>query len=235
VEAPPEPVTPTRRGPALVGGLVALGVFVLLGIGVATRFLPQMQLDTTVSRALYSGDQRGPGVNLLLEVLTAPGLAVSRFVVYLPVVLLLLRARAWWSATWVLTAVVLIGPVNSAFKLLFGRVRPDFAEGGARYTSLSYPSGHSSGIATLATVAVILAWPYLVRRHLRAIVLVAAVVAVAVVGLTRMWLGVHFLTDVLGGWSLGIAWSLLTAVAFSALPGGRAALPGPRVAVSGPP
>jgi undecaprenyl-diphosphatase len=228
-------VTPTRRGPALAGGLVAIGVLAVLGIGVATGFAPQMRLDTAVSQAVYAGDTRGSGLNLLLEVLTAPGLTMSRFVVFLPVVLLLLRARAWWTAAWVVTAVVLVGPVNSALKLFFGRVRPDFAQGGARYTSLSYPSGHSSGIATLATVALILAWPYLTRRHLQVLAVVAAVALVAVVGLTRMWLGVHFLTDVLGGWSLGIGWSLLTAVAFSALPGGRAALPGPRVAVSGPP
>jgi undecaprenyl-diphosphatase len=51
-------------------------------------------------------------------------------------------------------------------------------------------------------------------------------VLVLLVGLTRMWLGVHFLSDVLGGWSLGVAWTLLTALAFGALPGGRAALRG---------
>jgi undecaprenyl-diphosphatase len=134
----------------------------------------------------------------------------------------------------VLTAIVLIGPLNEALKHLFGRIRPAFQQGGARYESLSYPSGHSSGIATLVTVALVLAWPYLVRRNLRVLVVAIGAATVVVVGLTRMWLGVHFLTDVLGGWSLGIAWSLLTAVAFSALPGGRAALPGRRAVLTGP-
>ena len=45
-----------------------------------------------------------------------------------------------------------------------------------------------------------------------------------IVGLTRMWLGVHFLSDVLGGWSLGVAWSLLTALLFGAFAEGRASL-----------
>jgi undecaprenyl-diphosphatase len=47
---------------------------------------------------------------------------------------------------------------------------------------------------------------------------------VVLVGLTRMWLGVHYLSDVVGGWSFGLAWTLGTALAFGAFPGGRAAL-----------
>jgi undecaprenyl-diphosphatase len=146
-----------------------------------------------------------------------------RFLVFLPVLVVLVRRRAWWTAAWVVTTVVLIGPLTTLLKDFFGRVRPPFADGGARLESLSFPSGHSSGIATLVTVALVLAWPLLAHRGRRWAVLIG-VALVVLVGLTRMWLGVHFLSDVLGGWSLGVAWTLLTALAFGALPGGRAAL-----------
>jgi undecaprenyl-diphosphatase len=227
VEAPPEPVTPTRRAPVLTAGLVAMAVWVLLGIGVAADFAAQLRVDGAVSEALYVGDRRAALLNGLLEVLTFPGGALFRLLVFLPVLVLLLRARAWWTAGWVATAVVVIGPITTLLKELFGRIRPDFEEGGARLTSLSYPSGHSSGIATLVTVAVVLAWPLLARRPLRRLALALGVALVLVVGLTRMWLGVHFLSDVIGGWALGLSWSLLTALAFSAFPGGRSALPRP--------
>jgi len=123
----------------------------------------------------------------------------------------------------VLTAITLIAPLNTLLKVFFGRVRPNFEQGGARLTSLSYPSGHSSGIATLVTVALVLAWPLLAPRA-RHWALTAGVALVLLVGLTRMWLGVHFFSDVVGGWALGVGWSLLTALLFGALAEGRASL-----------
>jgi undecaprenyl-diphosphatase len=102
-------------------------------------------------------------------------------------------------------------------------VRPDFTHGGARLDSLSYPSGHSSGIATLVTVALVLAWPLMAGRA-RHWALAAGVFLVLLVGLTRMWLGVHFLSDVIGGWALGVGWALLTALLFGAFAEGRASL-----------
>jgi undecaprenyl-diphosphatase len=213
--------------PVLVAAAIAACVVALLGVGVLADFKPQLELDAAVSEALYAGDDRAAALNGLLEVLTAPGTTLFRFVVYLPVVAWLVLRRAWWTAGWVLTATLLIGPLTTLLKESFGRVRPDFEQGGARYESLSYPSGHSSGIATLVTVAIVLAWPHLLNPTVRRLSLVLGAALVLVVGLTRMWLGVHFLSDVVGGWSLGLSFSLLTAVAFSALPGGRSALPGP--------
>jgi undecaprenyl-diphosphatase len=195
-----------------------------LGAGVQTDFAPQMDLDGAVSEAVYVGDDRATALNWLLEVLTTPGGAVFRILVFLAVLAWLVRKRAWPIAAWVLTAMVVIGPLTSLLKELFGRIRPDFDEGGARLESLSYPSGHASGIASLVTIALILVWPVLSARA-RRVWLVVGVLAVLVVGLTRMWLGVHYLSDVVGGWALGIAWSLGVALAFEALPGGRAALP----------
>jgi membrane-associated phospholipid phosphatase len=137
-------------------------------------------------------------------------------------VLLFVR-RAWWTAAWVVTAVALVGPLNTLLKEYFGRVRPDFEHGGARLDSLSYPSGHSSGIATLVTVALVLAWPMMAARA-RHWALAVGVALVVLVGLTRMWLGVHFLSDVVGGWAFGLGWTLLTALLFGAFAEGRASL-----------
>jgi membrane-associated phospholipid phosphatase len=213
-----------RAVPAAAATVVGcLLVLALLGAGVRTDFGPQLRLDGVVSEALYAGDHRAAALTVLLDVLTAPGLSWFRFAVFLPVLVLLVRRRAWWTVAWVVTAIGLIAPLTTVLKNFFGRVRPDFAQGGARLESLSFPSGHSSGIATLVTVALVMAWPLMAGRA-RHRALAAGIALALLVGLTRMWLGVHFLSDVVGGWALGVGWTLLTALLFGAFAEGRAAL-----------
>ncbi|WP_245743342.1 phosphatase PAP2 family protein [Geodermatophilus poikilotrophus] len=212
------------RRTAGAGVGAGLGVVLALGAGVLVGWAPQVRLDEAVSRALYAGDDRSTLTGVLLEVLTTPGATWFRVVASLPVLFWLGTRRAWRTAAWVVTANVLVGPLTAVLKETFGRVRPAFENGGATYDGLSFPSGHSSGIATLVTIALVLAWPRLPARQ-RRLALAAGAALVVLVGLTRMWLGVHFLSDVLGGWAFGAAWTLLVALVFDALPGGRGALP----------
>jgi membrane-associated phospholipid phosphatase len=215
---------PPGRWTVLGAVAACLLVVLLLGLGVRFAFGPQLRLDTAVSRVLYAGDGRSTLLNDVLQTITAPGLSAVRLVLAVPVLVLLGLRRAWPTAGWVLVAVGLIGPITTLIKNLVGRPRPQFADGGAHLQSLSFPSGHSSGIATAVVVGLVLAWPLLPGRRRRLWVALGAVLIV-VVGFSRLWLGVHYLSDVVAGWSLGIAWSLLTAWLFGALPGGRAALP----------
>jgi membrane-associated phospholipid phosphatase len=227
VSVPPDGhavVTRTRAPWAAVVAIAAcLLVVALPGTGVRTGFAPQLRLDAVVTDALYAGDHRSAALDWSLTVLTAPGSTWFRFIVFLPVLVLLLRRRTWWTALWVAVTIVGIGPLTTLLKDFFGRVRPDYAQGGARLDTLSFPSGHASGIATLVTVGLLLAWPLLSPRARRSWLL-AGVALALLVGLTRIWLGVHYPSDVLGGWALGVAWTLLTALAFGALPHGRASL-----------
>jgi len=230
VSLPPDgtvEVTRPRAGRAVpLAVVISCAVVVaVLGIGVRTSFAPLLRLDAAVLDALYAGDNRPKALNVLLQLLTAPGGTVVRVVLFLPVLVLLLRRRAWWTAAWVSVTILGIGPLTRLLKDFFGRVRPPYAQGGARLDSLSFPSGHSSGIATLVMVGLLLAWP-LLSAHARRWSVLAGAALVVLVGLTRMWLGVHYPSDVLAGWALGIAWTLFTALLFDALPGGRAALSG---------
>ncbi|SDF51816.1 undecaprenyl-diphosphatase [Blastococcus aurantiacus] len=213
---PAAPGTRALGRPLAVVALCA-AVLALLGAGVRADTGPLLDLDTRVSEALYAGDDRPAALTVLLEVLTAPGLSLVRYVLAVPVLIWLVRRRAWRTVLWVVVAAVFVRHVTSALKESFGRVRPAFEDGGADYGSLSFPSGHSSGIATLVTVGLVLAWP-LLAPGARRLWAVLGVLAVLLVGLTRMWLGVHYLSDVLAGWALGVGWTVLTAVVLGVLP-----------------
>lgn len=216
-------VAPRTRRRALGAVVAGLGVLAALGSGVLVDLDAQVRVDGAVSAALYAGDGRSAALDALLETVTAPGTAWFRALVLLPVVLWLAQRRRWRTVLWVVVAAAVVSPLTSALKELVGRARPAFEGGGLEYGSLSYPSGHSSGVATLVTVVLVLAWPRL-RAGARRAAGLAGVALVVLVGLTRVWLGVHFPSDVVGGWSLGLAWSLGVALLLGGLPGGRAAL-----------
>lgn len=112
--------------------------------------------------------------------------------------------------TGLLIAISVIGGsiISMTLKALFDRPRPDFTGAVDVFTS-SFPSGHATTSAVVyLTIGVLLAqrartWPA------RILYLFGAVVLVAAIGMSRIYLGVHFPTDVLAGWSLGAAWALI--------------------------
>jgi undecaprenyl-diphosphatase len=92
--------------------------------------------------------------------------------------------------------------INIAAKAAFGRLRPELWFSLAPETGYSFPSGHAMGSATLAMVVCLLAW----RTQWRWPVVVVSVLFVLSVGLSRIYLGVHYPSDILAGWAAAVAW-----------------------------
>jgi undecaprenyl-diphosphatase len=91
----------------------------------------------------------------------------------------------------------------------FGRMRPDSAFAHFTQSGLSFPSGHSSMSAVVfLTLAVLLARAHALRPE-RAYIMCAAFLLAGLIGLSRVALGVHWLTDVIGGWTFGAAWAIV--------------------------
>jgi undecaprenyl-diphosphatase len=99
------------------------------------------------------------------------------------------------------------GALNWLLKRIVQRSRPVGSEEFLYGTSFSFPSGHAMGSLIgygMLAYLLIAFWPP-ARRH-RTAVVVAALVLIALIGLSRLYLGVHFLSDVIAGYAAGAVW-----------------------------
>jgi membrane-associated phospholipid phosphatase len=91
-------------------------------------------------------------------------------------------------------------------KLVVGRSRPPAAEAVAAASGYAFPSGHAAQSVACYCGLAVAVWQLLDKPATRAVVAVGAIVTTLLVGLSRVWLGVHWASDVLAGWSVGAAW-----------------------------
>jgi membrane-associated phospholipid phosphatase len=202
VDSPPH----TRAPGAAVRAAVALAVpSVLLLVLVAVSWDPLMDLDGDIARTTHRWAVDDPDTTQAFRILTDwvwdPW--TMRALCAATVIWLVLKHSAWWLALW-LTATCALGTLlQQGLKGAIGRDRPVWPDPVDSAHYAAFPSGHA---LTAAVVCGLLLWLlrlYGAGRVLWRVALTLAAVSVIGVGLTRIWLGVHWPTDVLGGWFLG--------------------------------
>jgi undecaprenyl-diphosphatase len=178
-------------------------------------------------------DHREPWLNTAMQVVTTLG--SSAFLIPL-----LLAVSAWYwrrhrtYRPFTLLALAYGGSyvVSQSIKVLVGRPRPPAGLVIGHYSGYAFPSGHATEAAAVyGMLAVVLAAATLDWRR-KVAVWATATVTVTLVGITRLYLAAHWLTDVLGGWCFGTLWFLLV-LAVAQVIGGRPDRPLSPVAESG--
>ena len=119
-----------------------------------------------------------------------------------------LLQRKWHLGIYVAAAVITGLVASSLLKAGFDRSRPDLVEHGQVVYTASFPSGHSmlSAVAFLTLGALVAGAQK--ERSLRIYILSLAAIVTIAVGMSRVYLGVHWPTDVLAGWAAGTGWAL---------------------------
>jgi membrane-associated phospholipid phosphatase len=206
----------TRWLPAYEAGiilLVELAVVVMLAVGFAEVLEDVLEGDGIAGidrpAAEWLGTHRDLWLTKALLVVTAAGGPAGLAVL----AVLISGAVAWWRRSWLPILLAVAGAIGILLvvhtaKVLVVRERPPIPFAVIVEKGFSFPSGHATG-----TAAVVLLSAWMLTRYLitwwtpRVVVWTVAIGLTGAVGLSRVYLGVHYVSDVVGGWFLGSAWA----------------------------
>jgi membrane-associated phospholipid phosphatase len=173
-----------------------------------------VRFDTSAARHLHAWVRDAPTTVPVLQAVTFLGSTVWIYMIGIPAALFVWRRHHVRLAVFLAVTVVGGGVLNSVLKAVVDRPRPSLVDPVAVADGRSFPSGHAM-TSTVVYGALLLVFLPVVARRLRPVVIGAAVVLVAAIGFTRLALGVHYISDVLGGFVLGLAWLAASTAAFS--------------------
>ena len=195
----------------LGGAVLAFGMFVSI-----TKELIEGDVSAVDSAILLTvARTRSPWLTMAAVDVTALGSTtlVVFFSAFTLVVLLVLRDRL--GALQVLAASAGAAVLTFVTKNVIERIRPEEAQQLVVVSGFSYPSGHSLLTSALYLTIAIIAGRYVRHPGARATIFLAVSAVLIGVGASRVYLGVHYATDVASGISLGAAWALLLAGSFT--------------------
>jgi membrane-associated phospholipid phosphatase len=206
-----------EAAPGLAGTLALSSLlFLLLAVNVAGGG-PIVSLDSSVAMWLHT-HSTGFATDVISAVTQLGGATVLLAITLVAAVALLLSRRAAHAA---LMGAALAGGegLNMALKAAFERPRPSFADPIATAAGFSFPSGHAMVSLTVYGALAYVAAAGTNSRAARVLIFAAAATLVLAIGFSRLYLGVHYVSDVLAAFGAGLAW--LTLCGFALLGASR--------------
>jgi undecaprenyl-diphosphatase len=192
----------------LIMGLAAVAL-AAVGVGTLVDDVTDGDGVTAVDHPVagFVAAHRAGALTSVMKAVSVVGGPAGMAVLALAAGLLLGVVWRWWAPAVVLavTAAGIFG-LTVVFKAALGRARPPLAQAMAAADGYGFPSGHAAAAAAVCGAA---AWLCSLRMRSwrgRIAVWAAAAMLAALVGISRVYLGVHWVSDVIGGWIFGILW-----------------------------
>jgi undecaprenyl-diphosphatase len=217
------PVWAWRKRPELwlLGGIFLAGLLLLAFGHIAEEVLEgdATKFDQTVLLALRNpadhADPLGPAwLEEAARDITALGSYSVLGIIFTAVIAFLLMTQRRSTALWIAVSTVGGVVLSNVLKLTFERPRPDLVAHATQVFTSSFPSGHATlSAVTFLTLGALLASLHTSRR-LKIFFLGIAIALTVAVGVTRIYLGVHYPTDVLAGWCVGAGWAAICGTVF---------------------
>ena len=176
---------------------------------------PATRWDASAAQSLTEAVRRMPPALALMHALSFLGSPVWFWVLGSVVgISIWFRTRRRRPVIFIAVTGWLGGLIGTAVKVLVGRPRPELDEPLAHALGMSFPSGHAMTSVVMYGALLLVVLP-LVAGAWRSMLVTATGLVVLGIGVSRLVLGVHFITDVVGGWLLGGAWLAASTAAFN--------------------
>ncbi len=175
---------------------------------------PLLRLDTSAANHLHGWVRHSAGAVRALKVLTFFGSPPWFYLLVIPATVWVWRRGHARLGVFLVVTTVGGGLLDTVVKEVVGRDRPSLVDPVATAHGKSFPSGHAMSSVVVYGALLLVFLPAVARRARPALVAGAGVL-VGAIGFSRLALGVHFITDVLGGYVLGLAWLAASTAAFS--------------------
>lgn len=198
----------------LLAALAAIGVLILLFLKLASEVseLETQKLDEAILLALRRAPDDPIGsykVEAAMMHISALGSGVVTGLIVLLTSVFFVLGGHWRYASLLVACSVGAGIVMTLLKGLFERARPTVVTHIDPPGGMSFPSGHSMISAALYMTLAVMIARTLEQRRLRVYVVASGAFLAMLIGFTRVYLGVHYPSDVLAGWTLGLTWALI--------------------------
>jgi membrane-associated phospholipid phosphatase len=177
---------------------------------------PRMQRVDSGIHAM-ARETRTDGSTRFFTILTVIGNPVGLALIALAVAIPLMVRGLWRWAAYLLITSITGGLLNLQLKAYFARARPLLAEALRDAHGYSFPSGHAMGSAVVFGALAYLAFRMRIGWRLRAAVIAFAFTMIVAISASRIYLGVHWISDVAAGIAAGLIWVVTTTVAYETL------------------
>ncbi len=196
----------------IAGAAFFLGLFLKL---TSEIFESNELLSLDRSILIWFADHRFQTLNGMAIDLTSFGSVTGLTLLSLTVLMGLWFAKDFLAFTYLALASSVAGLATASLKNFFGRERPQVVSHLVDVHSASYPSGHSLASTSIYFAFAILACRRFKTKSTRSIILSSAFFLICFIGISRIYLGVHYPSDVASGFFLGISWILFLTAIFS--------------------
>ncbi len=192
--------------------LVVLGINIFITLTETLHSDALAKYDSRITEFIIS--YRTPGLNKFLQFITEVGDFYGYLVIaILSTIIFYIKFKNWRYVVEIFFVLIVSGLSNVALKQVINRARPD-AEHLVSVATLSYPSGHAMSAIAFYGFLIYLVYTFKLKAWIKTGLILLFGFLILAIGISRIYLGVHYPSDVVGGFIAGFIWVIFCIVLF---------------------